>query len=222
MIESVLKDTGKETLDKLSYRMYHGEDSDFDPVSNDPEKVEEELRQHIESKGFDCVIPSEKGGGVARQPFCIPDRFLTEDGNYVVKFARYKRGGESGPEKGRIQNHHEVKVWQRLDDSLRQYFVPIRDFDQNYFWLVMDFAKCFDNQDQYIVDENLVDKTTDEMMDAGVWISDYGGSFGKHQSKPKCLDYGMDVQWYDRGTGENIVRDDEWGDYDTDRPEGMM
>lgn len=64
--------------------------------------------------------------------------------------------------------------------------------------------------------------STSKMIDSGVYPNDYAGSFGIHQEKIKYLDYGMGVERYDHGAGEEIVRDDEWGNYDTDRPEGMM
>ncbi|OYR89247.1 hypothetical protein DJ71_04475 [Halorubrum sp. E3] len=86
----------------------------------------------------------------------------------------------------------------------------------------MDFARCYDQQGERVVDTDDIGDTVDEMIDAGVYPNDYAGSFGIHQGETKYLDYGMGVERYDHGIGEKIVRDDEWGDYDTDRPEGMM
>jgi hypothetical protein len=228
-MSSVLTNEARQRVSEIANRIFHGEDSDFNPDSSQPEEVEEELREMVLSEGFEEVVPQGVGGGTARKPFLIPNSMLSESGEYVIKFARYKRGGESGPNKGRLQNEREIKVWNELNGEQKQFFVPIRDYDNNYFWLVMDYAECFERENGkvqrddggevlYAYDHDEVFEVADRMEEVGVKPDDLFDSFGYHSGSLKYLDYGNRVKWYQSFSDKELIVENS-GDYDSNHPD---
>nr|WP_152417686.1 hypothetical protein [Haloferax larsenii] len=227
MTDGVLNSKGRKKVALIANRVFHGEDSDFEPENSEPDQIEAELHEMVENEGFETVIPEEAPSGTARKPYLIPSYLLSTDGEYVVKFARYKRGGTSGPQKGRIQNECEIQIWESLNADQQKFFIPIRDYDECYFWLVMDRADVFsdDNpEDAYCIGDLSLTYGPEELNDvvqnmknSGVKPGDQAGSFGYHNGELKCLDYGTGTKWYQGFSNqERIVKD--WGDYDSEHP----
>lgn len=220
MCTNVLNSQGRNLIARLANDIFHGEDSSFDIDSSEPAEVEAELEEMVGTEGFETIVPSGFSGGTSRMPYLIPNHMLSVDGDYVVKFARYKRGGESGPEKGRIQNECEVRVWNELNENQRQFFVPVRDSDPHYFWIVMDYAEVFEECNGELQRNHGPEEMSNlmkNMEDSGVKIHDPAGNLGYHEGEIKCLDYGIKTQWY-RGFSDKEEIIEEFGNYDSEQP----
>lgn len=225
MSKSVLTDQGKEEIDRLSQLLYQGELPDGDIEAETPRETESIVLQYIENQDFEPVVPDEiptidSLRGSSRKVFKVPRNLISGSEDYVVKFVRFRNAGRYEEWAGRRQNEYEVQVWQELNQEQREFFVPIREWDSDFFWNIMDYAEVFsridgeviieDGEPQICYDREDEERVLDQMEDAGVAISDNQSAFGLHDGQLKCLDYGTKVMWHEGSVldREEIVDND--------------
>jgi hypothetical protein len=211
MSRSVLTDQGKEEIDRLSQLLYQGELPAGDIEAETPRETESIVLQYIETQDFEPVIPDEiptidSLRGSSRKVFKVPRNLKSGSEDYVVKFVRFRNAGRYEEWAGRRQNEYEVQVWQELNQEQKEFFVPIREWDSDFFWIIMDYAEVFsridgdviieDGEPQICYDREDEERVLDQMEDAGVAISDNQSAFGLHDGQLKCLDYGTKVMWH--------------------------
>jgi hypothetical protein len=122
-----------------------------------------------------------------------------------VKFERFGGAGRYDEWAGRKQNEYEVQVCQELNQEQKEFFVPIREWDSDFFWIIIDYAEMFcrveddiilkEGEPQICYDREDEERVLDQIEDAGVAISDTRFAFGVHNGQLKCLDYGPKVMW---------------------------
>lgn len=210
MSKSVLTDQGKEEIDRLSQLLYQGELPDDDVEAETPREKESVVLKYIEDQGFEPVVPEEiptrdSLRGSSRKVFKVPRNLIVDSKDYVVKFVRFRNAGRYDEWAGRKQNEYEIQVWQELDQEQREFFVPIREWDPDFFWNIMDYAEVFSRKDDDVIlkdgeplicyDREDEERVLDQMEEAGVAISDTRFAFGVHDGQLKCLDYGTKVMW---------------------------
>jgi|GEM_PF-4106368 hypothetical protein len=210
MSKSVLTDQGKEKIERLSQLLYQGELPDGDIEAETPRETESIVLQYIENQDFEPVVPDEiptidSLRGSSRKVFKVPGNLIIGSENYVVKFVRFRNAGRYDEWAGRKQNEYEVQVWQELNQEQKEFFVPIRDWDSDFFWIIMDYAEMFsridgdvvleDGEPQLCYDREDEEWVLDQMESADVAISDNRFAFGVHDGQLKCLDYGTKVMW---------------------------
>jgi hypothetical protein len=212
MTGSVLTEEGREVINRLSKILYDGRIPGEDVSDMEGKEVESRAVEYIENKGFEYVLPEEIDSidslqGSSRKVFVVPDRVLATRGDFVVKFTRHNAAGRFKEWAGRKQNEYEVRVWNNLDSEQKEFFVPVRDWGDDFFWIIMDYAEVFsrtngniDFEDEkpkiiYSTDES--DAVYNEMKDSGVFISDSNYAFGMHEGRLKCLDYGTKVKKFE-------------------------
>lgn len=210
MSKSVLTDQGRREVCRLSQLLYQGELPDGDIDADTPRETESIVLQYIENQDFEPVVPDEiptldSLQGSSKKVFKVPRNHITGSEDYVVKFVRFRNAGRYDEWAGRKQNEYEVRVWQELNQEQKEFFVPIREWDSDFFWIIMDYAEVFSRIDGDVVledgepkicyDREDEERVLDQMESAGVAISDNRFAFGVHDRQLKCFDYGTKVMW---------------------------
>ncbi len=83
------------------------------------------------------------GEGVDRRAFLIQtDKFGSNNKGRVLKIQKHGDKGDLC-----MDNKREVQTWMKVKgNDIGRYFCPIRNFDENYRYLIMDYAKQIEQE----------------------------------------------------------------------------
>ena len=147
-------------------------------------KLTTKLKNMIES-GVTITDNAEFiGEGAFRQAYAFG-----EDHSFVVKIPH--QSGYLASEVNIEHQLNEIRIWQKLPDVVRHFFVPVVDYDSNGRWLVM--PRVLSKELDTAVKNHIVDKVNRKLLKYGVIVHDvHTGNVGLDKNKnPVILDYGM-------------------------------
>lgn len=125
--------------------------------------------------------------GFGREVFSLPSRYV-EGGDhpngYVIKFPEASSHGTAN---GKEQNRYEIEAWENRLADYRDYLVPIIDYHNDNWWIVMPRVDLVDTDSQ----EGR--QRLDELRDAGFEFGDEV-ELGRYEGETLLLDYGYEVE----------------------------